>query len=210
MSKPLFILWTSFALFACGAELEQTQNSSSSSSSSSSNSSSSSSSSASSSGDLNESVGGACPVEMNAQGHLVVISAAEYQHRLQALLAIPEGNLYYTGIEQYAGRNLFEDEHSTQRMNLAVEAFYRNAQTIAQNHLAISCEQIAADECAVLFIAQFVEPLFQRTLTNEEHELYLQFFTQEDDPAVDGQRAAMIAAISSPNFLFRMEVSDEE
>ena len=118
---------------------------------------------------------------------------------------------YSTGIAAFAGRALFsDDEFAEQRLALATETFYRNAELVADHYRAITCTDLDAPACGTQFISNFVEPLFERPLTLAERDYYLDLFINADTADRDGQRAAMIAALSSPHFLFRKEAADEQ
>lgn len=158
--------------------------------------------------------------EDELSGQLVVISSQRYQQKLTALFDIPEDysefelarrglNGRYIG--RFGGRTLFsDDEFTSQRMQMAVTSFYNNAALVASNHSAVECVEISAIECGESFINEFVEPLFERSLTDIEREHYLRFFMDAAEPDQDGQRAAMTAALTSPNFLFRKVAADEQ
>lgn len=207
-------------LGACGAqpspdEDEPTQDSSASISSVSSISSDSSSSAA----PLTYLPCGICDVD-ELSGPLVVISGQRYGEKLITLLDIPEDYSEYrlaiTGlnglyVDRFGGQTLFsDDEFATQRMQVAVASFYDNAVLVASHYNAVQCTEVSAVECGEAFIAEFVQPLFERSLTDIEREHYLRFFVDATDPEQDGQSAAMTAALSSPHFLFRKVAADEQ
>ena len=138
-----------------------------------------------------------------------MISQAEYDRKLQTLFGISDVT-YSGGIAAIAGDVLLQDdEHLAQRMALAVETFYRHAEWVAGQYTPVSCADLSAESCGKKFIADFVEPLFERTLSAVERDYYLDFFRQTDNPRL-GQQAAMTAALSSPHFLFRKEVANAQ
>ena len=186
---------------------------SSSSASSSSSSSASSSTGSSSSGGLLSYACGICAIEGVADlpAPLRVISPEFYRSKLQELLAEPTFTHETEALYAFEGRALFvEDEYREQRLQLAAEAFYRTALTIARHNQAVDCKGLTASGCGELFIERFVEPLFERRLTDVERDFYLELFHSDDAHESEGQQAAMTAALSSHHFLFRKaeEVSD--
>lgn len=145
-----------------------------------------------------------------ADGKLVVISTTEYDRKLQQLLGLRDIT-YSSGIAAIAGDTLLQgDAFTAQRMALAVETFYRHAEWVASQYTPVSCVDLSAEGCGAKFIADFVEPLFERTLSATEREYYVDFFLHTDNPGRIGQQAALTAALSSPHFLFRKEVADAQ
>ena len=157
-----------------------------------------------------------CDVD-GLSGQLVVVSEQHYRKKVaQLLLDTPDTSKvedavgrYSQRIEPFSGRILFQqDEFTEQRTALALETFYRAAESIASNYRAVDCSDLNSIQCGNLFIKDFLQPLYERDLTDEEKFSFMKFFSAEEQ-AAEGQRKAMIAALSSPHFLFRKEPTGE-
>jgi len=138
----------------------------------------------------------------------MLISVREHRDRIRKLLnnaPKADGPLFATSANAAApfeGRALFEPMHAEQRMAIAVELIYQGALEFATKNPLITCIDLSAQQCGEKFISAVMEPLLERPLNETETAAYLKFFTQANNPEEDGQRAALTAALSSPQFLF--------
>lgn len=154
-----------------------------------------------------------CDVE-GLSGPLVVINHLHYQAKLVEILGedIEESNLeqYTQRIDRFAGKSLFvEDEFAQQRMNIATQTFHETAEQISSKIKAVDCSQLDAMDCSTQFIRDFVEPLYERDLSDAEVVFYQNIFVDAVSPDDDGQKRAITATLSSPHFLFRKEATDD-
>lgn len=161
---------------------------------------------------------GICDVN-SLEGRLVVVSQSHYQDKLKTLLGVELNQLdetaavkdpYTASIARFSGQALFaDDEFRAQRIELAYSAFYKTAERIADDMQAVNCGDMSEENCANLFINDFVEPLYERSLSVEESDGFRQIFNRSDLDRDEQQRLAMISAFSSPQFLFRKEAGNE-
>jgi hypothetical protein len=135
---------------------------------------------------------------------VMLLTSSEYQNALEDLLgvAMPLG----ARVENHDGRRGgFVDMTGQLVSSTLLDTYNRNAEAVAEwavgSGLPFDCSDASA--CAERFVDEFLFKAFRGQVSDEQKAAYRKLFT---DYPEEGLRLALHAALSSPLFLYRVEV----
>ena len=135
---------------------------------------------------------------------LKLLTAAEYQTSLEDLLGVTTDYAARVVNDSYLGK--FPNNSKTQISDSHADKYLDNAQEIASwavaNNKPFSCTDTSS--CPQKFVSEFLLKAFRRPADSTESAAYTALFTTYG--AKGGMTAALTAALSSPQFLYRSEI----
>ncbi|MEM9192534.1 MAG: DUF1592 domain-containing protein [Myxococcota bacterium] len=135
---------------------------------------------------------------------VMLLTSHEYQNTLERLLGVPSD--FGSRVENNNGqRGGFVDMTGKTMSSTLLDTYSRNAETIAEwavaNGRPFDCSDRAA--CANRFVDEFLFEAFRGRVSDAQKSAYRQLFDEYQD---EGLELALRATLTSPYFLYRMEM----
>jgi hypothetical protein len=135
---------------------------------------------------------------------VLLLSSREYQNALEDLLGVPMD--FGKGVENHDGRRGgFVDMTGQLVSSTLLDRYSRNAEAVAEwavaNGRPFECTD--AKVCADRFVGEFLFRAFRGPVSDDQKDAYRTLFQDYPDA---GLELALKAALTSPHFLYRVEV----